>query len=80
MSLQILVHCTSVSDGMFSDEAVVQIKDRGGEAVYFTVPRSELDPQGRLRAILLETGRVQLPTNYRDTVAVHRDALDLAGR
>lgn len=80
MGKPILVRCR-VSQGMFSDEAVVEIKRKDGQLVSFTVPLSkvEFEPEERLLARLLRDTLVQLPTNYHDTIPVAEDVLIPAG-
>ncbi len=74
MGKPILVRC-KVVDGMFSDEVVVEIRRSDGTSAFFTVSRSAVE-DGRLKALLLSPSLVQIPTSYRDTVAVADEALE----
>lgn len=71
MGTEVFIEC-GVSEGMFSDEAIVEIAERS-----FIVPKAEVrpgpDPQrGRVRARLVSNQGgewVVLPTEYSDSIS-----------
>lgn len=71
MGTEVLVEC-EVSQGMFSDEAIVEVADQA-----YVVPMSEVrmtpgSKRGTVRAKLVKNTNgewVVLPTNYSDSIA-----------
>lgn len=71
MGTEVFVEC-GVSEGMFSDEAIVEVAERS-----FIVPKAEVrsgsDPRrGRVRAKLVKNDSgewIVLPTEYSDSVS-----------
>jgi hypothetical protein len=79
MSQQVYIAC-NVQEGMFSDEAVIEIADQ-----FFIVPKSEVrnwnNGKGEVRAKLFVKGKeewIVLPTNYSDSVPRRSDLMLVA--